>query len=444
MRKLQKRLPLTPAFFTDLYLFLMLGIFPLLFGADGYLGITAVKFRAFVLLSGVYLLAVLISGLVLRRRKPQPRRGLTATQCLVLAYLLLSAVSALLSPWRSQTLLGMTRSEGLLTICLYGLVFLAVSRWGRPAVWQLWVFGAAMTVFCAISFLQLAGGNPFGLYPDGTGYSDGNVLYAGQFLGTVGNVDLDAALLSLAVPAFCLGIFRLRGARTFLLAVPAACCLVLTVLMRVSAGLLGAVGGLVLSLPLLGRDCREKRLLTFGVGGLLLAALAAVWLCPGLPGMLGEAHELLHGRAEDSFGNGRILIWRNVWALVRERPLFGGGPDTLYARMAEHVYRWNNYALGGVVSVSTDVAHNEYLNILVCQGLFALAAYLSALGCSAALWLRRSDRPAVLVCGGAVLGYGIQAFFGFSMCLTAPLFWICLALLNAAGTPVPAARARKK
>ena len=79
---------------------------------------------------------------------------------------------------------------------------------------------------------------------------------------------------------------------------------------------------LVLPLPLaLGEKKRRAAAITIGCG--LATAFFAILLLPGLPGMLGEAHEILQGRAEDEFGSGRVFIWKNVWQAVKERPLFG-------------------------------------------------------------------------------------------------------------------------
>ena len=146
--------------------------------------------------------------------------------------------------------------------------------------------------------------------------------------------------------------------------------------------------------------------------------------------MLGEAHEILQGRAEDEFGSGRVFIWKNVWQAVKERPLFGGGPDTLSRRITAYFERYDE--AGHIVRrTGIDTAHNEYLNILANQGLFALLCWLGALGCSTVRFVRRAgERPAALICGSAVLGYCVQAFFGISMCLSTPYFVIAWAMLE--------------
>ncbi|MDO5786086.1 MAG: O-antigen ligase family protein [Eubacteriales bacterium] len=99
---------------------------------------------------------------------------------------------------------------------------------------------------------------------------------------------------------------------------------------------------------------------------LLLAAFAFLYFYTGFSAnsTLFQIHELLHGQWDDSFGSGRLYIWRQALALVREAPLFGGGPDTLAQRGLEGFSRYNE-VLQMTVSSEIDAAHNEYLNILV-------------------------------------------------------------------------------
>ena len=413
---------------SDVYLALMLSAFLLWTGPDGYTKILEAKYRLFLLLTIVYCAAAALSALRQIRTVCCCKllRAVRPAEWLMLGYVLCSLLSTFLSPWRADAGLGLSRREGLLTLALYGAVFLLLGRLARPKAWLLDVFGAAMSLCCLLALWQLAGGNPLGLYPKGLAYSDAGTAYSGAYLGTIGNTDLLAAVMCVAVPAFFYGAWKLR--RCWLL-VPLTLCVTVSVRMNVSAGLLGTAAGLVLPLPL-ALDEKKRRAATIIIRGVLLAAFLAVFLLPGLPGMLGEAHALLHGRAEDDFGSGRIYIWKNVWQAVKERPLFGGGPDTLSRRITAYFERYDE--AGHIVRrTGIDTAHNEYLNILANQGLFALLCWLGALGCSAVRFVRRAgERPAALICGSAVLGYCVQAFFGISMCLSTPFFVIAWAMLE--------------
>ena len=79
-----------------------------------------------------------------------------------------------------------------------------------------------------------------------------------------------------------------------------------------------------------------------------------------------------------------------------------------------------------------DAAHNEYLNVMYHQGIFALLSYLAALLCALIGYLRSAPKnAAAAILGAGVLCYAIQAFFNISMYLTAPYFWLCLGMLDA-------------
>ena len=160
-------------------------------------------------------------------------------------------------------------------------------------------------------------------------------------------------------------------------------------------------------------------------------------------GFLYEAFELLHGRWDDRFGSGRLYIWRSVVPLVPERPLLGGGPDTLGLRTDAAFERYDE-TLGILIHSSIDTAHNDYLNILVNQGIPALLLYLGALTASALRWLRNgAGDPAAAICGCAALGYCIQAFFGISSPISTPYLWLALAGIDRC-TTVPETRSGKK
>ena len=414
---------------TAVFLLLAVSLFPLFFGFRGYQGIMEAKFAAFCVLFGGYALAMPLSGV---RLSPT---GLWKTssrvQRLVFLYMLLTWVSALLSPHFPRTLIGVSRYEGAVTISLYCLCFLFVSVYGRAGGRLLAVFAAAVTLFCLLSLAQLFGFNPFWLYPAGTNYHDAFVRYAGAFIGTIGNTDLASAFLCVAVPVCWISLLRLRDRRRFLLLIPLLLSLAILIGIRVSAGILGVFVGGLLSLPVVLPAKNRTRLLIFGcVVCLLLLITAALYLFDIGGGTLHEAHALLRGGADESFGSNRLHIWRAVWEKISERPLFGFGPDTMMEAGLEPFRRYDE-ALGETIVAHIDTAHNEYLNILFHQGLFALLSYLAALLLLAVRWVKRSPASdACAVLGGAALCYGIQAFFGIGMCLTAPFFWLSISLLD--------------
>ena len=127
-------------------------------------------------------------------------------------------------------------------------------------------------------------------------------------------------------------------------------------------------------------------------------------------------------------GSSRILIWRECLRLFPERPLLGGGPDTLALRVDVHFSRFVEET-GKTLRSGVDNAHNEYLGCLINTGLAGLAAYLCLLFMGARSWLKKSGKPLTCALGLGCLCYCVQGFFALGLPLVSPLFWLSLALL---------------
>lgn len=424
----------------DALLCLMLGPYLLFTGFDGYANLTEWKFLAYLALGGGLLAAaLLLRGELALVGAPPERRPWRPPELLALGYWLCSALSALLSVDRAVSLWGGPRREGLVTLTLYCGGFLLLSRYGRARARHLWVLAGAVTLNCLLAIAQFAGRNPLSLYPQGMTYYDAGRLYSGEYLGTLGNADIHAAVLTAAIPVLWIALLRIPGRRRFWLLLPLALSLGVLLWSSVAAGALAVCGGALLSLPVLAKDPRRRRSLGLSVLLLFLAAFPAVYLWGGrLGGFFHEASVLLHGRWDDAFGSGRLYIWRSVWPLVPQRLWFGGGPDTLGLRTGAAFTRWNE-DLGMTVRAAVDAAHNEYLGVLVNQGILALGCLLALLGALALRWVREAPRdPVIAACGGGALCYCIQAFFGVSSPISTPYLWLALGLLSAGGAPPPA------
>lgn len=415
----------------------MSSLFLLYPGTQGFGEIAQAKYQMFLLLCGGYTALMLLllaeSALVSGKKHRSLKavlKGMNWMQRFLALYLLFTWLSALLSPYFPETVIGVSRYEGALTISIYVVCFFLVRAYGRIDRVLITVFGAAVTLFDLLCIAQLYGGNPFTLYPVGYGYADAGVAYSGAYLGTIGNVDLVAAFFCLAIPAFWAAMLRSRDWQRWLLSVPLALSLFVLVKMNVLAGFVGILAGAAVSaVVIVSMSARARRAAAWSLAGFFALALAVLY-CVDFGGVFHELLSIMHGEISTTFGSGRIHIWEQVLSAVPEHFLFGTGPDTMLYGGLEAFTRYDE-ALGGTVVAQIDVAHNEYLNILYHQGIFAAMAYLGALVAAAKKWLRDSGRNAlVAVLGTMLLCYSIQAFFGFSMIMTAPYFYLTLALFD--------------
>ena len=423
---------------TDFYVLLIITVFFLYTGSGGYESILNSKAWAFYLLSGGYIILTLIflgEGVLMGVFPcPSPKviwLGTSMFQKFIVLYLVFTWISCLISPYMPLSLVGVSRYEGALTITLYGICSIFVSNWGRAKPSMVWAAGISMTIFSVLCLVQIQGLNPFALYPEGYTYLDAYSAYSGAYLGTVGNVDLVAAVFSLAIPLLTGICLKYTEKLRFLLLFPLALSICVLIQMDVLAGLVGVFGGIIISLTMwIPRSVKSRNLAWLLLFILACALLTAVFLCDIGNGIFHEAHNLLRGDANPEFGSGRIYIWKEVLERVPGHLWFGTGPDTMLLTEIEGFSRFDT-SLGIQIISEIDVAHNEYLNILSQQGVLALTSYLAALGCLVSKWIKQGLHCAkIAILGGAILGYSIQAFFGFSSCITAPIFWLCLGLLD--------------
>ena len=414
---------LTPEAVTSAALGGMLSVFPLF--CFPYRQMVLSKYIILWVLAGGYVLAMVPA---LLRSRDRGRRD-PAVPALVGGYLLLTLVSGLRSPYNYNFLIGLSRREGLLTQVLYGLLCLGMARYGRLRPWHLRLFGGTMLVFCGICLLQFLGRNPLWLYPQGLTWQDAGVRYSGAYLGTTGNADLTAALLSLAAGVFWGMLLKGKRKGDLLWLLPFLSCAGVLWYSGVSAGRLSLLA-LILVLTPLGLRLRGAKGWKWVLGAealICLLALGAVY-ARDFGGTLGELHQVLHGHLEDSYGSHRVQIWREVLERMPEHLLLGTGPDSMQAWRLPGFSRYSPEA-GTTIRRSIDAAHCEILGVAAQQGLPAALCFLALPALGLVRFCRSREKQALLPVLGGVLGYGVQGLFGISMCVAAPLWWVFLGLL---------------
>ena len=429
----------TPYFvLTKIYIYVLITIFLLYVGSNGYLTIQDAKFKAFCIIGGGYIFLMAILSLerlaIGVGHVVSPKQLLlksTWPQRLAIAYLILTWLSALFSDYFPDTIIGATRYEGALTISIYVLCFLLVCICGGPDKPMLIVFGITVTLFCIVALVQvLFDLNIFNLFPDGYTYSDSYVEFPSAYAGTIGNIDFVSAFLCLVIPLIWISIAKLHSKLRYALLIPLLMALALLVTLGVLAGFVGVVIGALLSIPFVFiKNTKGMAIYFAALAVFIICAAIGIFFIDTGSGLFHELHEILHGRVSGDFGSGRLHIWSEVLGRLWERPLLGYGPDTMIYSGMEPFTRYDEH-LGAMIVSEIDSAHNEYLNIAFHQGIPAMLIYLAMLLFVARDWVINRHDAEVCALGGAALSYCIQAFFGISICITSPFFWLTIGLLE--------------
>ena len=400
---------------TDKYICVLLLVFPLWTGFEGYAAITRWKWLFYAAATALWC-AALIYALARERERPRPDPLLAA---LAAALALWGALSLALSPW-DVPVTGWY-CDGLLMTLFYTLTALGVSAFGTMRLRYVNLLGVSVLLCCAVAWLQLFGLNPLWLYPEGMDYYGSGVQYTGAFLGTIGNTNMLGGFLAVAAPLLAFTAVRERG-RELWLSAPALAAVVTAASAKSEAALVGMGVSALVGAPyyVYRRSRAAGRALICVLALALIAAALGLYLFDPGAGTLHELHELLHGRAEPSFGSSRFAIWDEGLRLFSERPLLGGGQGSFGFRSALEFERYVPET-GLTISARADNAHSMYLACLVDLGLPGLALYLALTACA----LRRSSGTPALF---ALLAYYAQGLFSSEYVFSAPIAALLIGL----------------
>lgn len=178
---------------SEIYIAVMILIFPLIVNKTGFLNILECKWHSYLLIATIYIGSVIVIILYYRVIKVvNCLKGikLTKAQWCIIMFLIINILSCCLSPFvkKYNLLIGVGRGEGLLMICLYSVTFLFISLFGKFKKRFLVYFSISSILVSTIIVLQTIGFNPFNMYQGNNG------IHNISFRGTIGNVDFVSAI----------------------------------------------------------------------------------------------------------------------------------------------------------------------------------------------------------------------------------------------------------
>ncbi len=142
-------------------------------------------------------------------------------------------------------------------------------------------------------------------------------------------------------------------------------------------------------------------------GGVFLAAFFSIF---------GDSFKIISNQNAADAGSGRWKLWGLTLEIIKERPIFGCGPNMVYYYMTS--------------AGTADLPHNEYLQIMADFGIPGGLLYLGGL---LTLFINcikniRKLSSQTVILGCTALAYGVSAFFGVTIPLATPFFYIVLAM----------------
>ena len=386
------------------------------------------------------------------------------------------------------------RYDGVITQLLYISVFLIVAKWYKPHRRHFILFGISAIIIAVIGILQFYGMDFLKLWPNNNPEYHMENLYNIYFRSTLGNVNIVSTYVCAAVLLSGFLYIKTRTKWKYLWLAASALNFWLMELADADSGRVGIIVALVLAIPFLIENLKvlgrtmilasscialytlqkifyemmilENRtfsslipyiaaavaLLAVGIvlvkcgkesgkdsptrwklGLILMAACIAAGAAgiemlgrleteTGNASIISEVREIMHGNIRDELGTNRIYIWRNALAAYPEHPLIGTGPDTFgQAFPSEAQYKYGELY---------EKAHNEYVQILICQGILGLLCYLLFLAATLIKSIPKAFKnPMAAAVLAAFIGYCAQAFFNISVPIVSQYLWLFAGML---------------
>ena len=328
----------------------------------------------------------------------------------LLLMLIWSTISALLADEKEISIYGTPGgNEGLVTYLMYAAYFVCakILKSDKKRKYIFWGIGIMISVMSMASIPQAV-----------TGFAYGFTMYA----STLRNINHFAYLLTMGALIFA-GAF-LEEKRIIVKVLALILCgfnmwsmIVNTTMGGYVAVWFGVVFLIVISLV----HNKEK----WKAAIVLFIVLLGVNIGMNLGnGMISEnIHISMYGISEeglsDDAGSGRIGLWRHAFGCIKERPVFGYGPEGFYRMFMNE-------------EVGSDRPHNEYIQHAAFLGIPGLVFYLTALISLFIYCIKRLKQQEyfVLSVGATVFAYCVSAFFGNTLYYAVVYYFILLGLLS--------------
>lgn len=180
----------------DIYIFIMILLFPLMVDKTGFFKILEFKWYLYVTIASTYVIInilLILYFLIFKKINIFKYYKIDIVGWLALSFLGINVISTFSSPFfkNYNLFIGVGRGEGLIVSSLYILSFLVLSLFAKFKRKYIVYFAFSSILISLIAIMQYIGLNPFNMYQDGIGTH--NV----SFMGTLGNVSFVSAIYTM-------------------------------------------------------------------------------------------------------------------------------------------------------------------------------------------------------------------------------------------------------
>ena len=178
---------------SEIYIFIMIILYPLIVDNTGFFHILECKWYSYIIITISYLITtsvIILYYSIIKKTFILKEKKLSKIQWIAIVLLIINIISCFASPFFKDynLFVGIGRGEGLITTSLYIISFLFISLFLKFKKRYILYFSISSILLNIIAVLQYIGFNPFNMYQYGIG------THNTSFMITIGNVDFISAL----------------------------------------------------------------------------------------------------------------------------------------------------------------------------------------------------------------------------------------------------------
>jgi len=364
----------------------------------------------------------------------------------IFSYIIFVFLSAIFSKYKEISFLGFVqRKEGFISILSYIIMLIATYSFiNKKNIKNLFVVLFIFSgIASVIGLLEFFGVNPllqaFRLNKEGFGAFKG--VYS-----TIGNQNFISSFMCMLTLISLILFVLYEGRIKMLYYIFYINSFIFLLIAKSRSGWIGIIIGICIFLVVLGKNIINRNIL-LSLIIIFITSISAINILNKLSNnqilskvdsiksdltSVVEEEKKQEEKDLNRLGSNRYYIWSHSLPLIKKYFLIGSGPDTFIKVFPQDKKKALKYY--GDEDIKVDKAHNEYLQIIVTNGIFSFASYMIFIFGIISLNIKNimkngiMNNSILIATFIAILGYQIQAFFNISVIQVAPFYYMIIGI----------------